>query len=325
MRRREFIMLLAGSTPVWPLVARAAITRRLAVLLTTSVQAAKALGSLEAVTQGLTELGWIEGQNVTFEYRFADGRADNLPILAADLVRLRVDAILTDSTAAVEALRNVTHVIPIVAMTSDPVASGFVASLSRPGGNVTGISLVSADLAGRRLQLLSEMVPGLARVTVLLNPTNPNHFRLQEQTRGAAASLKIDLHVAEARTPDLLESAFAAISAAQTGALIVPPDAMFASEHRRLVAFAATERLPALFDEKGFTDAGGLMAYGPSVPAVFRRLTTYVDKIFHGADPAELPVEQPTKFEFVINLKTAKTLGLSVPDKLVSTADEVIE
>jgi putative tryptophan/tyrosine transport system substrate-binding protein len=209
--------------------------------------------------------------------------------------------------------------------TRHPVASGFVSSLSRPGGNITGISLLSADLAGRRLQLLSEMVPGLARVTVLSNPTNPIHFRLFKQTQAAAQSLKIELHVAEARAPDLLESAFAAVSAAQTGALMVLSDAMFASEYLRLVAFAARERLPALFESKEFVEAGGLMAYGPSIPAVFRGLGAYVDKIFHGANPAELPVEQPTKFEFVINLKTAKTLGLSVPDKLLSTADEVID
>jgi putative tryptophan/tyrosine transport system substrate-binding protein len=159
----------------------------------------------------------------------------------------------------------------------------------------------------------------------LLNPANPIHFALLKQTQAAASSLKIELHVAEARAPDLLASAFAAMSAAQTGALMVLEDGMFSSEYLRVVAFAATERLPALFAEKGFVEAGGLMAYGPSMPAAFRGLAAYVDKIFHGTKPADLPVEQPTKFEFVINLKTAKTLGLNVPDKLVSTADEVIE
>jgi putative tryptophan/tyrosine transport system substrate-binding protein len=167
--------------------------------------------------------------------------------------------------------------------------------------------------------------PGLARVAVLLNPANPSHFVLLKQTQAAAPSLKIELLVAQARAPELLESAFAVISAAQTGALIVLPDAMFFGEHPRVVAFAATARLPTLFLEKQVAEAGGLLAYGPSVPGAYRRLAAYVDKIFHGADPAELPVEQPTTFEFAINLKTAKTLGLSVPDKLLYTADEVIE
>jgi putative ABC transport system substrate-binding protein len=326
MRRRDFIALLGSAAiAAWPLAARTEASRRLGLLFTIKAQSAKALGALEAIVQGLKEHGWIEGQNITFEYRFADGKEDDLPKLAAELVRLRVDAILTDGSPAIQALKNATRTVPIVAFSGDPVASGFVSSLSRPGGNITGISLLSADLAGRRLQLLSDMVPGLARVAVLLNPTNPIHFSLLKQTQAAAPSLKIELHVAEARAPDLLESAFAAISAAQTGALIVLQDAMFASEYLRVVAFAATERLPALFAEKGFVEAGGLMAYGPSIPAAYRRLAAYVDKIFHGANPAELPVEQPTTFEFAINLKTAKTLGLVVPDKLLSTADEVIE
>ena len=172
---------------------------------------------------------------------------------------------------------------------------------------------------------MSEVVVGLARVAVLLNPANPSHFALLKQTQAAGPSLRIEVHVAEAGAPDLLESAFATISAAQTGALMVLPDAMFFGEYRRVVAFAATERLPTLYPEKQSVEAGGLMAYGPSIPAAYRRLAAYVDKILHGANPAELPVEQPTTFEFAINLKTAKTLGLSIPDKLLYTADEVIE
>jgi putative tryptophan/tyrosine transport system substrate-binding protein len=248
-----------------------------------------------------------------------------LPNLAAELVRLRVDAIVADSTPAIQAAKNATQTVPIVGISNDPVASGFVSSLTRPGGNITGIGLLAADLAGRRLQLLSEIVPRLARVAVLLNPANPSHLALLKQTQAAASLLKIELHLAEARAPDLLESAFAAASAAQTGALIVLPDATFFSQYPRAVAFAATARLPALFQEKQVVEGGGLMAYRPSIPAAYRRLATYVDKIFHGADPAELPVEQPTTFEFAINLKTAKTLGLSIPDKLLYTADEVIE
>ena len=180
-------------------------------------------------------------------------------------------------------------------------------------------------MAGKRLQLLSEVVVGLARVAVLLNPANPSHLALLKQTQAAGPSLKIEVQVAEAGAPDLLESAFAAISAAHTGALIVLPDAMFFSEYRRVVAFAATERLPTLYPEKQSVEVGGLMGYGPSIPAAYRRLAVYIDKIFHGADPAALPVEQPTTFEFAINLKTAKTLGLNIPDKLLYTADEVVE
>jgi putative ABC transport system substrate-binding protein len=324
MRRREVIALIAGATAAWPLVARTETSRRVGLLFTPSAQAAKAIGSLEAIVQGLKEHGWIEGQNITFEYRYADGKQDALPKLAAELVRLRVDAIVAEGTPAMQAAKDATQTVPIVGLSNDPLASGFVSSLGRPGGNITGIGLLSADLAGRRLQLLSEVVVGLARVSVLLNPANPSHFALLKQTQAAGPSLRIEVHVAEAGAPDLLESAFATISAAQTGALMVLPDAMFFGD-RRVVAFAATERLPTLYPEKQSVEAGGLMAYGPSIPAAYRRLAAYVDKILHGADPAELPVEQPTTFEFAINLKTAKTLGLSIPDKLLYTADEVIE
>ena len=250
MRRREVIALIAGATAAWPLVARTETSRRVGLLFTPSAQAAKAIGSLEAIVQGLKEHGWIEGQNITFEYRYADGKQDALPKLAAELVRLRVDAIVAEGTPAMQAAKDATQTVPIVGLSNDPLASGFVSSLGRPGGNITGIGLLSADLAGRRLQLLSEVVVGLARVAVLLNSANPSHFALLKQTQAAGPSLKIEVHVAEARTPDLLESAFATISAAQTGALIVLPDAMFFGEYRRVVAFAATERLPTLYPEK---------------------------------------------------------------------------
>ena len=310
MRRREVIALIAGATAAWPLVARTETSRRVGLLFTPSAQAAKALGSREAIVQGLKEHGWVEGQNITFEYRYADGKQDALPKLAAELVRLRVDAIVAEGTPAMQAAKDATQTVPIVGLSNDPLASGFVSSLGRPGGNITGIGLLSADLAGRRLQLLSEVVVGLARVIVLLNPANPSHFALLKQTQAAG--------------PSLMLSAFATISAAQTGAVIVLLDAMF-FEYRRVVAFAATERLPTLYPEKQSVEAGGFIAYGPSIPAAYRQLATYLDKILRGADPAELPVEQPTTFEFAINLKTAKALGLSIPDKLLYTADEVIE
>jgi putative ABC transport system substrate-binding protein len=273
----------------------------------------------------LKEYGWVEGQNITIEHRFADGKADALPKLAVEVVQLRVDAIVTDSTPATQAAKNVTRTVPIVAIMNDAVASGFVVSLARPGGNITGVSLQSAELAGRRIQLLTELVPGLARVAILSNPANQSHAGLVKQSQAAAQSLGIEIEVADAPAPDRLENAFAAITAARAGALIVLPDTMFFGQYPRVVAFTAASHLPALFPEKQPVEAGGLMAYGTSIPASFRRAGAYVDKILRGANPADLPVEQSTTFEFVINLKTAKALGLTVPDKLLSTADEVIE
>jgi putative ABC transport system substrate-binding protein len=281
---------------------------------------------VEAVTKGLKEYGWVEGESITFEYRFADGKDDVLPKLAGELVQLRLDAILTDSSPATQAAKNATQTVPIVmAVSNDPVASGFVASLRRPGGNITGLSIVTTELAGRRVQLLTEIVPGLARAAVLSNPVNPSHASLLKQTQSAAQSLGVELHVAEAAAPDKLESAFATVIAARAQFLIVFPDAMFFGQYPRVVLFTATSHLPALFPEKQVVEAGGLMAYGPSIPAGFRRAGAYLDKILRGANPADLPVELPTTFELVINLKTAKALGLTVPDKLLSIADEVIE
>jgi putative tryptophan/tyrosine transport system substrate-binding protein len=324
--RRQFISALGGTVFAWPFAARAQASHRLGLLFATSAQAAKARGLLEEVTQGLKEHGWVEGQNITFEYRFADGKDEVLPKLAAELVQLRLDAILTDSTPATQAAKNATRTIPIVmAVSNDPVASGFVASLNRPGGNITGTSLLAPELAGKRLQLLTEIVPGLARVAVLSNPSNPSHALLLKQTQTAAQSLSVELRVVEAAAPDKLDGAFAAITKARANALIVLADAMFFGQTPSLVAFTATARLPALFPEKQVAQAGGLMAYGLSIPASFRRAGAFVDKILRGADPADLPVEVPTTFEFVINLKTAKALGLTVPDKLLATADEVIE
>jgi putative ABC transport system substrate-binding protein len=329
MRRREFITFVGCAAAAWPLAARAqqptATTHRLGLLFATSEQAAKARGLLEAVTQGLKEYGWVEGQNLTIEYRFADGKADALPKLAVEVVQLRVDAIVTDSTQATQAAKNATRTVPIIAITNDPVASGFVVSLARPGGNITGVSLLSAELGGRRIQLLTELVPALARVAILSNPANQSHAGLVKQSQVAAQSLGIEIEVADAPASDRLENAFAAITAARAGALIVLPDTMFFAQYPRVVAFTAASHLPALFPEKQPVEAGGLMTYGTSIPASFRRAGAYVDKILRGANPADLPVEQPTTFEFVINLKAAKALGLTVPDKLLSTADEVIE
>jgi putative tryptophan/tyrosine transport system substrate-binding protein len=275
---------------------------------------------------GLKQYGWIEGQNISVEYRFADGKEEALPSLAAELAQLHPDAIVADGTPAIQAAKNATQTVPIImGVCNDPIASGFVASLNRPGGNITGLSLQSFDLAPKRLQLLTEIIPRLSRVGVLSNPLNGSHAIGLEQMQAAAQSLRIELYIAEASAPDKFESAFAATAAARADAVIVLPDGLFFNRLARIAALAAAYRLPALFSEKEAAEVGGLMTYGPSISACFRRAAAYLDKILRGASPADLPIEQPTKFELVINLNTAKTLGLSVPDRMLATADEVIE
>jgi putative ABC transport system substrate-binding protein len=281
---------------------------------------------LGAFRQGLKERGWIEGQNIAFEYRSADGKEDALPKIAAELVQLRLDAILAEGSAAIQAAKDGTQSIPIVmALSNDPVASRFVASLNQPGGNVTGLSIQSSELAGKRLQLLNEIVPKLARLVVLSNPINPSHALAVQQMRTAAQSFGVEFHVVEASAPDKLDSAFAAVVAVRADSLVVLPDGMFFGQYRRILALTTASHLPALFPEKEVVEAGGLMAYGPSIPASFRRAAAYVDQILRGANPRDLPVEQPTKFEFAINLKTAKALGLTVSNQMQLLADEVIE
>jgi putative tryptophan/tyrosine transport system substrate-binding protein len=328
MTRREFIVFFGATA--WPLAARAqqltSTIRRVGILIPESAPTAEALGLLNAFRQGLKETGWVEGQNIAFEYRSADGEEDALPKIAAELVQLRLDAILAEGTPAIRAAKDATQSIPIVmAVSNDPVASGFIVSLNRPGGNVTGLSVQSSELAGKRLQLLTEIVPRLARLAVFSNPTNPSHDLAVQQMQTAARSFGIGLHIVEASAPDKLDSAFATVAAVRADALVVLPDGMFFGQHHRIVVLTAAAHLPALFPEKEVVKAGGLMSYGPSVPASFRRAAAYVDKILRGANPADLPVEQPTKFEFVINLKTARSLGLTVSPTLLATAEEVIE
>jgi len=283
-------------------------------------------GLVEAFRQGLKEYGWVEGQNISVEYRFAEGKEEALAGIAAALVQSRLDVIVADGTAAIQAAKNVTQTVPIVmAVSNDPVGTGLVASLNRPGGNITGLSILTGELVSKWLQLLTEIVPGLARVAVLSNPLNPSSAPLLEQTKAAAQSLGVEIHVAEVQGPDRFESAFAAIKAARAGALIVLPDGMLYSQHPRIVTFSAASHLPALFGQKEVVEAGGLIAYGPNIPASFRRSAAYVDKILQGAKPADLPVEQPTIFELVVNLETARAIGLTVPASILLRADEVIE
>jgi putative ABC transport system substrate-binding protein len=330
MRRREFIRLLGGAAASWPLAAGAqqpsSTVRRIGFLSPGVARTMAVRGLVEAFRQGLKEYGWVEGQNISVEYRFAEGKEEALPGIAAALVQSRLDVIVADGTAAIQAAKNVTQTVPIVmAVSNDPVGTGLVASLNRPGGNITGLSILTGELVSKWLQLLTEIVPGLARVAVLSNPLNPSSAPLLEQTKAAAQSLGVEIHVAEVQGPDRFESAFAAIKAARAGALIVLPDGMLYSQHPRIVTFSAASHLPALFGQKEVVEAGGLIAYGPNIPASFRRSAAYVDKILQGAKPADLPVEQPTIFELVVNLETARAIGLTVPASILLRADEVIE
>jgi putative ABC transport system substrate-binding protein len=280
----------------------------------------------EAFRQGLRGLGYVEGQNIALEERWAEGRYDRLPSLAAELVRLNVDIIVTSSTPGAQAGQQATRSIPVIMTTvSDPVESGLVSSLARPGGNVTGLSLMHPDLTGKRLELLKEVIPKLSRVAVLSNPANPIISPLLRETEAAARALGLQLQVVEVRGPTEFDSAFSAMTRDRAGALVVLPDAIFQNERRRIAALAAKGRLPAMYAWREAVDEGGLMAYGASVPDIFRRAAVYVDKILKGTKPADLPVEQPTKFELVINLKAAKQIDLTIPPNVLARADKVIK
>jgi len=280
----------------------------------------------EAFEQGLRELGYVEGQNLVIEYRAAEGKGERLPALAAELVRLKVDVIFAVSPPAIRAAMTATRTTPIVfAGAADPVASGFVASLARPGGNATGFTLLGSELSGKRLELLREAVPAVAKVAVLWNPDNPAARAMVKDTEAGARALRLELQPLGVRTPAELEGAFSAMVRERAGAFLVVPDPMLHSHKKRLVDLAAKARLPGIYYAKDYVEAGGLMAYGASFPDLFRRTATLVDKILRGARPGDLPVEQPTKFELVINLKTAKALGLTIPPLVLARADEVLE
>jgi ABC-type uncharacterized transport system substrate-binding protein len=281
---------------------------------------------LEAFRQGLRDLGYIEGRNVTIEYRWADGRFDQLPELAADLIRLKVDVIVAAVTQASLAAKKATAIIPIVMVAvSDPVGSGLVASLARPGANITGTSSMTAEVVGKQLELLKETLPKISRVAALWNPANPVFQAVQlRETKVAARALGVQLQILEARDADEIDRAFAAMAREGTRALVVLGDPVFISHRKRIADLAAKRRLPTVSGPKEHAEAGGLMAYGPSFPDMYRRAAYYVDRILKGTKPADLPVEQPTKFEFVINLKTAKQIGLTIPQKVLARADKVI-
>ena len=280
--------------------------------------------SLDGLQQGLRELGYVEGQNLALEQRDAEGHSERLPDLATTLVDLRVEVLVALGSAATRAAQRATSTIPIVMVTSvDPVASGFIASLARPSGNITGVSFVEA-LGGKRLELLKEAVPTVSRIAALWNPGNPTTASFLQETQGAAQALGVQLHVL-AGPPNDFEGAYTATSSGRAEALIVMPDASFTNHATRIVNFAQRHRLPAIYPVREFVDAGGLMSYASSWTALFPRAATYVDKILKGMKPADLPVEQPTKFELVINLKTAKAMGLTLSPTLLFQATEVIQ
>ena len=283
----------------------------------------------EAFRQGLRDLGYVEGQNISLECRWGEGNNDRLPGLAAELARLKVAVIVASATPAARAAQQATPTIPIVVTAvADPVGSGLVASLARPGGNVTGLSMLAAELVAKRLELLKEVVPKVARMAVLWHPGVHGEGTIRnmlEETKSAGRALGVQLQFVEVRRPDGFERAFAAIRKERVGALLVFPSPMFIEERRRIVAQAAKSRLPAVYPWRESAEAGGLMSYGVSLPDQFRRAATYVDKIPKGAKPADLPVEQPTRFELVINLKTAKALGLTIPPSILIRADQVIQ
>jgi len=281
---------------------------------------------IEASWKGLWDLGYVEGQNIAVEFRFAEGREDRLPDLAAELARVKADVIVANGAVAIRAAKQATTAIPIVmAEVGDPVRTGLVASLARPGGNITGSTILGAELSAKRLQLLKEAVPKLERVAFLWTPANPaNRLHFEDIQLGAKA-LGVALQSVEIRSADGFDGAFTAISRERPNALYLTADPLHRLHAGRVIEFAARSRLPAMYNLREHVEAGGLMAYGVSLPDMFRRAATYVDKILKGAKPADLPVEQPTRFELVINLKTAKALGLTIPQSILIRADQVIQ
>jgi putative ABC transport system substrate-binding protein len=328
INRRVFIGTFMGSLLAAPLAAEAQQTAKIARIGWLGDRPA-AGPRLEGFFKGLRDLDYVEGRNLMIEYRYAEGKPERYPALAAELVALKVDVIVSANTLGTLAAKQATKTIPIVFVgAADPVQSGLVTSLARPGGNATGLSALSPELVGKCLELLAQAVPGVSRVAVLWQPGAQGERTDKDMLKGAdvaARALGMRLQFVEARGPTEFDRAFSDMTRARADALTVLGSAMFNNERRRLVDLAAKNRLPAVYSGRASVDAGGLMSYGPNIADLWRRAATYVDKIFKGAKPADLPVEQPTKFELVINLKTAKALGLTIPPSLLARADQVIE
>jgi len=325
MRRREFMTLVGGAVAAWPLAARAQQQRKLPTIGFLGASTSSNWSHwTTAFVQRLRELGWIEGRTVAIEYRWAEGRSDRFTEIAAEFVRLKVDVILTVGSAAAVA-RQATSTIPIVfALAADPVGSGLVASLARPGGNLTGLSLQSSDLAGKRIELLREVLPGLRRLAIIANADSSSAVLESAEARAAARKLGLDADVLEIRRAEDIGPAFGTLESG-VQALYVCPDPLVNANHARINTLALGARLPTIHPFRDYLGAGGFMSYGANNADLFRRAGDYVDKILRGAKPGDLPVEQPTKFDLVINLTTAKALGLKIPESFLLRADEVIE
>ncbi len=329
LKRRNFIALLGGAA-AWPFGARAQQPGKLPTIGFLGASWASQSGEgqrLVAFLERLHELGWFEGRTLSIEYRWAEGRNERFTEIASEFARLKVDIIVTYSTPAVIAVKQVTSVIPVVfAGAADPVGTGLVVSLARPGGNITGVSLQSTDIAGKRLELLRELVPGLRRVAIMAHVGNPNSMIEMSEVHAAGRTLGIDMVSLEIRREEDIAPAFDAIKTkTRADALYVVLDPIMNAHRARINILAVGARLPTVVPFRAFVEAGGLMSYAPNQSHVFQRGADYVDKILRGAKPADIPVEQPTKFELIINLTTAKALGLEVPPTLLARADEVIE
>jgi putative tryptophan/tyrosine transport system substrate-binding protein len=324
MRRREFITLLGGAAATWPLVARAQEPVKLPTIgfLGTTTASAWQPWTV-AFVQRLRELGWVEGRNVAIEYRWAEARSERFPEIAAEFVQFKVDVIVTGGNAAV-AVKQATSVVPIVFVLGDPVGTGLVASLARPGGNVTGLTNQQPDLAGKRLEILREVVPSLHRLAILANVDYPFAVLEMAEVQAAGGTLRLDVANFEIRRAEDIAPAFEALKG-RADALYVVNDALTVTNRIRINTLALAARLPTMHGTREVVEAGGLMSYGPNFTDLFRRAANYVDKILHGTKPADIPVERPTKFDLVINLTTAKALGLTIPEAFLSRADEVIE
>ena len=326
MRRREFMTLLGGAAGAWPLAARGQQREKLPTIGFLGAASASAMKSwLDAFVARLRELGWIEGRTVAIEIRWAEGRRERVAEIAAEFVQLKVDVIVTSATPPTLAAKQATAVIPIVfAAVSDPVGPGLVASLARPGGNVTGVANQTSDTAGKKLELLREVVPGLRRLAIMANVGNPASVLEMGEVQATARTLGLEVTTSEIRRAEDIAPAFEALKD-RADALYLGPDPLMNTNRTRVNILAVGARLPTMQGAREYVEAGGLMSYGPNFPDQFRRVADFVDKILRGTKPADIPVEQPTKFDLVINLTTAKALDLEVPATLLARADEVIE
>ena len=325
--RRQFVAALGGVSLAWPLAARAQQSAMPVIGIMSGLSQSYIAGRMISVRQGLSDSGYAEGQNVAIEYRLAEGHADRLAGFAADLVDRRVAVIFcAGGTDPAKAAKAATATIPIVFVSAaDPVKAGIVTSLNQPGGNVTGVSILGSVVEAKRVGLLNEIVPGAAPIGVLLNPTYPDADVELKQAQDAARAINRQLIIVRATTEAEIDAAFATFAQQGAAALLVTADVLFASRRDQLVALAARSKLPAIYSQREFTDTGGLLSYAPDYAAGYRQAGNYLGKVLNGAKPAELPIMQSTKFELVVNLKTAKALGIAMPPTLLATADDVIE